>query len=354
MWSLKIVTGAELADKLQPEVRLPQPLQRFTIGRDPANSWPIADRTLAISGRHCEVIATPDGPALRDLSTNGTFVNGNAERLAGVHLLRDGDHFELGPFRVEISGPPMATRPGVFGGAFSSNLASNPAPTPAAEAPRSPGIRDAAPQRGGDPAAMAAMAARGQGQGGNGRAGLTEILRAATPSDHTDSELTKIRVAPVPVPVPVSGALRGESPPLPSPLSPLLQPTASTAVTGAAVTQALARGLGLPVSALEGQDPLQIVQQLALTARAATAALRQVVEHQSTARRALHGLLLPTPAPPDGNPLRAALKLDPAVLALALAKADPVSVMQRSANELCEHNDHLLRALTAQRGSLPG
>ena len=33
MWSLKIVTGAELADKLQPEVRLPQPLQRFTIGR---------------------------------------------------------------------------------------------------------------------------------------------------------------------------------------------------------------------------------------------------------------------------------------------------------------------------------
>ena len=68
MWSLKIVTGAELADKLQPEVRLPQPLQRFTIGRDPVNSWPIADRTLAISGRHCEVIATPDGPALRDLS----------------------------------------------------------------------------------------------------------------------------------------------------------------------------------------------------------------------------------------------------------------------------------------------
>ena len=103
MWSLKIVAGAELADKLQPEVRLPQPLQRFTIGRDPANSWSIADRTLAISGRHCEVIATPDGPALRDLSTNGTFVNGSATRLAGVHLLRDGDRFELGPFRVEIS-----------------------------------------------------------------------------------------------------------------------------------------------------------------------------------------------------------------------------------------------------------
>ena len=353
MWSLKIVAGAELADKLLPEVRLPQPLQRFTIGRDPANSWPIADRMLAISGRHCEVIATPDGPALRDLSTNGTFVNGSATRLAGVHLLRDGDRFELGPFRVEISGPPMVTRPGVFGGASASTPA-------AAETPRNPGIRDTAPQRGGDPAAMAAMAARGQGQGGNGRAGLTEILRAATPSDHTDSELTKIRLAPVPVPVPVpapapaqvptSVALRGESPPL----QPPLQPAASPAATAAAVTQALARGLGLPMSALDGQDPLHLVQQIALTARAATAALQQVFEHQAEPRRVLDGLQPPTPAPRDNNPLRVGLKLDPAVLALALAKADPVSVMQRSADELCEHEDHLLGALAAQRGSLPG
>ena len=351
MWSLKIVAGAELADKLQPQVRLPQPLQRFTIGRDPANSWPIADRTLAISGRHCEVIATPDGPALRDLSTNGTFVNGSATRLAGVHLLRDGDRFELGPFRVEISGPPMVTRPGVFGGASASTPA-------AAETPRNPGIRDTAPQRGGDPAAMAAMAARGQGQGGNGRAGLTEILRAATPSDHTDSELTKIRLAPVPVPVPVPVpaqvpapvALRGESPPL----QPPLQPAASPAATAAAVTQALARGLGLPMSALAGQDPLHLVQQIAMTARAATAALQQVFGHQARPRHALDGPQLPTPSPREENPLRAALKLEPAALALALAKADPVSVMQRSADELCEHEDHLLRALAAQRGSLPG
>ena len=353
MWSLKIVTGAELADKLQPEVLLPQPLQRFTIGRDPANSWSIADRTLAISGRHCEVIATPDGPALRDLSTNGTFVNGGAMRLAGVHLLRDGDHFELGPFRVEISGPPMTTRPGVFGGASASTSG-------AAEAARSSSLRGAAPQRGGDPAAMAAMAARGQGQGGNGRAGLTEILRAATPSDHTDSELTKIRVAPGPAPalapVPPSVDLRW-LPPSPPPSPPVflpLQAAVSPDVASAAITQALARGLGLPMLALEGQDPLQLVQQIALTARAATAALQQLFGHQAKPHQALDGPQLPTPTPREENPLRAALKLDPAVLALALAKADPVSVMQRSANELCEHEDHLLRALAAQRGSLPG
>ena len=344
MWSLKIVTGAELADKLQPEVRLPQPLQRFTIGRDPVNSWPIADRTLAISGRHCEVIATPDGPALRDLSTNGTFVNGAATRLAGVHWLRDGDRLELGPFVVAISGPPMPTRPAIFAGTSAS--------TPAVAAtPRYPGIHDAAPQRGGDPAAMAAMAARGQAQA---RAGLTEILRVATPSDHTDSELTKIRLAQAqapalaPAPLPASAAVRAALPPPPPPS------TASPVVTAAALTQALARGLGLPVSALNGQDLLHLVQQIALTARAATAALQQVIEHQTAARSALDGLQASAPARQIGNPLRAGLKLDPAVLALALANADPVAVMQRSANELCEHEDHLLLALAARRGSVPG
>ena len=349
MWILKIVSGAELADKLLPEVCLPQPLQRFTIGRDPVNSWPIADRTLAISGRHCEVIATPDGPALRDLSTNGTFVNGDTTRLAGVHLLRDCDCFELGPFVVAVSGPPMPTRPAVRAGASDS-------PQAAAAARSSPAVHDAAPQRGGDPAAMAAMAARGQAQA---RAGLTEILRVAAPSDHTDSELTKIRVAPPPppppppppsvsAPVPASVVVRVVAPPPPLPAS------ASPAVTAAALNQALARGLGLPVSALQGHNPLHLVQQMALTARAATAALQQVMAHQTATRHARVGMQAMTPAQQNGNPLRAGLKLDPAVLALTVATADPVAVMQRSADELCEHEDHLLQALPARPDSLPG
>jgi len=346
MWSLKVVTGAELADKLQPEVRLPQPLQRFTIGRDPVNSWPIADRTLAISGRHCEIVATPEGPALRDLSTNGTFVNGAATRLVGLHVLRDGDRIELGPLAIGISGPSMPTRP--------AGPAVPAAFTPAAAAaPRGAGAHDTVPQRGGDPAAMAARAARGQAQA---RAGLTEILRVATPSDDTDGELTKIRLAPAPAPVPTSAAARAAPPPV----SPPLPPATSPAVTTATLIQALARGLGLPVSALEGQDPLQLVQQIALTARAATAALQQVLEHQAQQRQeaatdlGLGGLQTPPPMNQAAHPLQAGSRLDPAVLVLALARADPVAVMQRSANELCEHEDRLLQALAARRGSPPG
>ena len=350
MWSLKVVTGAELADKLQPEVRLPQPLQRFTIGRDPVNSWPIADRTLAISGRHCEIVATPEGPALRDLSTNGTFVNGAATRLAGLHVLRDGDRIELGPFSIGISGPPMPTR--------TAALAVPAVSTPAgATAPRSTGVHDTVPQRGGDPAAMAAMAARGQAQA---RAGLTEILRVASPSDDTDGELTKIRLAPVPTSAASRVVPPPPSPPVSTPALPPLAPAASPAVTAAALIQALARGLGLPVSALEGENPLQLAQQIALTARAATAALQQLVEHQAQQRQqaAIHlsvgSLQTPPPMSQAAQPLRAGARLDPALLALALARADPLVVMQRSADELCEHEDRLLQALAARRGSLPG
>ncbi len=53
MFRLRIVKGAEHAEGVQAEARLPDVLTRFTVGRDPANHWPIPDRTLALSARHC-------------------------------------------------------------------------------------------------------------------------------------------------------------------------------------------------------------------------------------------------------------------------------------------------------------
>lgn len=121
----------------------------------------------------------------------------------------------------------------------------------------------------------------------------------------------------------------------------------------AALTQALARGLGLPVSALDGHDALLLVQQLASTARAATAAVRQVIEHQAQARRTLDTAQLGSTSQAEDNPLRSAANVDAAVLALRVATADPVAVMQRSANELCAHDDHLLQAVANARSHPP-
>ena len=101
MWTLKVIRGSELAEKLVPQMRLPQPLQCFTIGRDATNQWSIADRARAISARHCEIFDTPRGPAVRDVSTNGTFVNGALTRLEGEHLVREGDE----DFQARADGP---------------------------------------------------------------------------------------------------------------------------------------------------------------------------------------------------------------------------------------------------------
>jgi predicted component of type VI protein secretion system len=264
MWMLKVVKGAELADQLQVQVQLPQPLQRFTIGRDPSNGWTIADRTLALSGRHCEIVSTPAGPALRDLSTNGTFVNGGTVRLAGEHLLRDGDRFELGPFDIAVIGPPMPTRPSV------APVPVAAPPASAAQGPKTPS--NTAPQRGGDPAAMLAMGVE------HGTVGLTEILRAAPPADDSGVDMTRIRVAPPPAARAAAAAV---------PAAPAASEAAPEAITASSLREALARGLGVPVTALDGHALLPLAEQLAAAARSAQAALQ--------------GVRLP---PPGGTPPR--------------------------------------------------
>lgn len=258
-WKFTVVQGAELADGLLRELALPEPLTRFVIGRDPSCHWLFADRTKALSARHCEIVPSPDGPLLRDLSTNGTFVNGAVARMAHEHLLRDGDRIELGPYAIAVAGPPMPPRPA------GAQALTQMAPVRAAA------VTDTAPlARGGDPAAMLAAG------GGADAPRLTEILRVATPREDSGVELTKIRLAP-----PAAAPVR--SPP-PQVAQPTPRPAAGTSAPDlelptlarppASLLQALSRGLGVPESALHGQDLFMLAEQLAAAAAAASAALR--------------------------------------------------------------------------------
>jgi type VI secretion system protein ImpI len=315
MWSLKVIKGAELADKLVPEVRLPEPLTRFLIGRDPGNAWPIVDRTLAISARHCEIVATPHGPALRDLSTNGTFVNDAATRMDGDFVLRDGDRFELGPFLIAVSGPPMPPRPAVV------------KPAAAALPPRTPGVMETAPRRGGDPAAMLAA-------GGYEKVGLTEILRVAAPADDAGLDMTRIRVVQ-------AGAVPAKSSPSLAP-APVPAPVAPPAAAPTALAEALARGLGVPVSALPEHDPLRLAEQLAAAARASAVALRQLLEVQALARRNLGSRAQAAPGP-EAHPLRKAASAEAALL----AAASPAQLLEEAAAAARAHDERLLQAFAA-------
>ena len=63
------------------------------IGRDQHLDWALPDPSRAVSGRHCEIRYRDNAYWLRDISTNGTFVNG--ERVDSEHL-RDGDQVTIG------------------------------------------------------------------------------------------------------------------------------------------------------------------------------------------------------------------------------------------------------------------
>lgn len=299
MLSLKIVKGAELAEGVRLEVKLPQPLQRFAIGRDPGNAWPIPDKTLAISARHCELISGASGVLLRDLSTNGTFVNGSIVRLQGDHRLQGGDRFELGPFTIQVVAPAMdlempdlelphpTTMPGVKPAAPAGPVV--PVVPAAATPPAAVGRGgDPAAGRGGDPAAMFASGTAAAG------AGVTEIIRNTPPSEDSGVEMTKIRAAPKAAP---------KAPVAPPPTTAPAAPAAAPAAAPDPVLHALAAGLGLAPCALAGRDPAATARQVAELARSAVLTLRTVLDPAAPGSppAAAESTLLALLKPPPGD-----------------------------------------------------
>lgn len=82
----------------------------FDIGRDQYLDWVLPDPNRVISGKHCEVRYRDGAYWLRDVSTNGTFVNRNERRLQEQHRLRAGDRIEIGHYiiNVEVEGEDEA------------------------------------------------------------------------------------------------------------------------------------------------------------------------------------------------------------------------------------------------------
>lgn len=73
------------------------------IGRDQHLDWALPDPSRAISGRHCEIRFRDGGWWLRDISTNGTFVNGGEHRVQSPYRLHDGDRLEIGHYVIAVT-----------------------------------------------------------------------------------------------------------------------------------------------------------------------------------------------------------------------------------------------------------
>ncbi len=103
------------------------------LGRSRNCNWYLPDPRNAISSRHCEIRRDRDFFVLRDLSTNGTFVNDSTERMTEEHLINAGDLIRIGQYEVIASLEAEVTSP-----AESPVEPAAAVPAPAEPAPAAP------------------------------------------------------------------------------------------------------------------------------------------------------------------------------------------------------------------------
>src|ERR1700710_1229761 len=74
----------------------------LTIGRAADADWMLPDPERLLSKRHCSLVARDGGWEVTDLSTNGTFLNDEAEPIGRGNLrdLLEGDRLRLGDYEL--------------------------------------------------------------------------------------------------------------------------------------------------------------------------------------------------------------------------------------------------------------
>ncbi|MFO1273274.1 MAG: type VI secretion system-associated FHA domain protein [Rubrivivax sp.] len=298
MFKLKIVGGHESAAGAATEFRLPAPPCKVVLGRDPRAEWHLPDKTLALSARHCEVVVGEGWAMLRDISTNGTYVNGANTRMSHDHALNPGDLFEVGPYRIEVlpDGPPV--EPPVV-----VDVALEPPALPPAASRRAKAVFR---MRAGEPVPTAEESG----------ADMVTMVRPST---------RPTPLEPLAAPAPVAAA-----------------PAAPAPAETDALLAALAAGLGLDPAQLAGQDAAETARRTAALARAAVIALRRLLEQEARARRRL-GSRQATPQPArDGNPLRVARTPEDALMRLLEAGPEGQAALRRAGDDLAHHQEHMM------------
>lgn len=97
------LTMIRCPDSVVPEQRR-VPGGDYVIGRGADANWVLPDPDRLLSKHHCVVEFRGGGWQVRDLSTNGTYVN-HADAPIGrdqVKPLEDGDRLRLGAYEIEV------------------------------------------------------------------------------------------------------------------------------------------------------------------------------------------------------------------------------------------------------------
>ncbi len=118
------LTVLRCPDAVPPETRRVNGGE-LRIGRGPDNDWIMPDPERMLSKRHCVIAFRRGGWSIADLSTNGTYLNRDADPIGSGQArdLRDGDRIRLGAYEIEarIAEALDYGAAGAFGGGASAN-----------------------------------------------------------------------------------------------------------------------------------------------------------------------------------------------------------------------------------------
>ncbi len=160
------MTVLRCPDQVAPEARTVSGGE-FNVGRGPDVDWILPDAERLLSKRHFAVAFRGGGWQVADTSTNGTYLNTEADSIGRgtPRSLRDGDRLRLGAYEIEIrlvdqpardeafSGGGALSQGGQIGGQspFGDPFADDPlAPSPAARRPfNEPAYSDLGMEQGG-------------------------------------------------------------------------------------------------------------------------------------------------------------------------------------------------------------
>ncbi len=272
--------------------------QGLTVGRSSSSDWSLPDPQRHISSRHFEVIYRDNAYFLKDLSTNGVFLDGQRHRIEGEYLLQQGDRFQVGHYFIVVQ---------LGAGAPASAPALDPTPPPPPAVDDSdPWAVDSAPAAPidvnprPDPRAFEDFASDFIVNPVPPPAATPAPVPAAAPSPLSGSESPFGDGPPPSAPPPVASPV-----PAPAPMPAAAPPQAAVPDNGAAVLAAFCEGAGLPAPpAGTSADATALARELGRTMQQSAAALMALLQDRAAAKQFTRGGDRTMMGAANNNPLK--------------------------------------------------
>ncbi len=295
------------------------------VGRAAGMDWVLPDASRHISSHHFDVVFEGGAYWLSDVSTNGTFLQGQRYRIEGAHQLSNGERFQVGHYIIvaqvgatQPAGLSPAPHTDVWGtgtGASAGVDNSDPWAVGGSFDPIDPNPPDPNARRDdfADDFISTPVAAPA--------AVPTDPVPAAAPA--TPAAAPAIDVPPsVPMPVPAPAAAPVQSPPIPAvpqPVAAAPHPDANPVPSGPTdIVRAFCEGAGLSPDAYGDVPPEELAKMLGQSLRVISTEVMAMLQSRAEAKYFTRGGERTERRGSDNNPLKFLPDADQAIEAMFL------------------------------------